>query len=66
VGAEAHGDVEGTRVTDVVDYAWPAGPVSSILVSSILDALGGRLQIRQLFHYRQRQLLRLLRNATPS
>jgi ligand-binding SRPBCC domain-containing protein len=71
VGAEAHGDVEGTRVTDVVDYAWPAGPVSSIPVSSIpvssiLDVLGGRLQIRQLFHSRQRQLLRLLRNATPS
>jgi ligand-binding SRPBCC domain-containing protein len=63
VGAEAHGDVQGTRVTDVVDYAWPIAPASSVM-----DALGGRLQIRQLFHSRQRRLLRLLRKeaATPS
>ncbi|MFL6428916.1 MAG: SRPBCC family protein [Acidobacteriaceae bacterium] len=56
LGAEMHGDVDGTRVTDVVDYAWPGGPISSAL-----DMLGGRLQIRGLFHYRQRKLLRLLR-----
>jgi hypothetical protein len=63
VGAETHGDVQGTRVTDVVDYAWPIAPASSVM-----DALGGRLQIRQLFHSRQRKLLRLLRKeaATPS
>jgi ligand-binding SRPBCC domain-containing protein len=62
VGAETHGDVQGTRVTDVVDYAWPMATASSVM-----DALGGRLQIRQLFHSRQRQLLRLLRKeaATP-
>jgi ligand-binding SRPBCC domain-containing protein len=68
VGPETHGDVQGTRVTDVVDYAWPAGPFSSAIFSSAIDALGGRLQIRQLFHHRQRQLVRLLRKeaATPS
>jgi ligand-binding SRPBCC domain-containing protein len=55
VGAERHGDVSGTRVTDVVDYAWPGGSLSSAL-----DVLGGRLRIRRLFHYRQRQLRRLL------
>jgi ligand-binding SRPBCC domain-containing protein len=61
VGAETHGDVDGTRVTDVVDYAWPMGPFSSAAFSSAIDALGGRLQIRWLFHHRQRKLLRLLR-----
>jgi ligand-binding SRPBCC domain-containing protein len=55
VRAEAHGEVEGTRVTDVVDYQWLRG-----WVGRAIDALGGRLQIRQLFRYRQRQLLRLL------
>jgi ligand-binding SRPBCC domain-containing protein len=73
VGAEPHGDVDGTRVTDVVDYAWPLGPFSSAAFSSAafssaIDALGGRLQIRRLFHHRQRKLLRLLRKqaAIPS
>jgi ligand-binding SRPBCC domain-containing protein len=68
VGAETHGDVDGTRVTDVVDYAWPMGPFSSAAFSSAIDALGGRLQIRWLFHHRQRKLLRLLRTeaAIPS
>lgn len=59
VGAETHGDVDGTRVTDVVDYAWPAGRLGSVM-----DVLGGRLRIRQLFHHRQRKLLRLLRKET--
>ncbi len=57
VRAEAHGEVEGTRITDVVDYQWLRGSLGRAI-----DALGGRLQIRQLFHYRQRQLLRLLRD----
>ena len=55
VRAEAHGDAEGTRITDVVDYQWLRGSVDRAI-----DALGGRLQMRQLFRYRQRQLLRLL------
>jgi ligand-binding SRPBCC domain-containing protein len=59
VNPEMHGEVAGTRVTDVVDYQWPGGSASSAI-----DLLGGRLQIRQLFHYRQRRLLRLLRKET--
>ncbi|MCU1313829.1 MAG: cyclase/dehydrase [Acidobacteriaceae bacterium] len=55
VNAEAHGDVAGTRITDVVDYEWPVGPLSLFV-----DVLGGRLQIRQIFRYRQRQTERLL------
>jgi ligand-binding SRPBCC domain-containing protein len=56
VKAEAHGDGDGTRVTDVVDYEWPVGRLSGAM-----DALGGRLQLRLFFRYRQRQFLRLLR-----
>lgn len=56
VAAEAHGDEDGTRITDVVDYQWLGRPADRAI-----DALGGRLQIRRLFRYRQRQLLRLLR-----
>jgi len=55
VTAEAHGDVQGTRITDVVDYEWPVGPLSPLL-----DLFGGRLQIRRIFRYRQRQTERLL------
>ena len=58
--AESRRGVDGTRVTDVVDYAWPAGPLSPLV-----DALGGRLQIRQIFRYRQQQALRLLSAAAP-
>jgi ligand-binding SRPBCC domain-containing protein len=58
VNAETHGDADGTRVTDVVDYEWPTGRLSGAI-----DALGGRLRIRQLFRYRQHQLLRLLGNG---
>jgi hypothetical protein len=54
-----HGDIAGTRVTDVVDYQWPGGSAGSAI-----DLFGGRLQIRQLFHYRQRRLLLLLRKET--
>lgn len=63
VSPETHGEVEGTRISDVVDYEWPGGSFGSAV-----DLLGGRLQIRQIFHYRQRRVLRLLRNetATPS
>lgn len=57
VSAEAHGDAEGTRITDVVDYEWLRGSGNRII-----DALGGRLQIRRLFRYRQRRLVRLLSN----
>jgi ligand-binding SRPBCC domain-containing protein len=59
VNPEMHGDVAGTRVTDVVDYQWPGSSASAVI-----DLLGGRLQIRQLFRYRQRRLLRLLRKET--
>jgi ligand-binding SRPBCC domain-containing protein len=55
VSPEAHGEVEGTRVTDVVDYQWLRGSANHAV-----DVLGGRLQIRRLFRYRQRQLLRML------
>jgi ligand-binding SRPBCC domain-containing protein len=56
VKAEARGGADGTRVTDVVDYEWPVGRLSVAM-----DVLGGRLQLRQIFRYRQRQFLRLLR-----
>jgi ligand-binding SRPBCC domain-containing protein len=52
---EAHGSSHGARVTDVVDYEWPVRRLSGAI-----DVLGGRLQLRQLFRYRQRQVLRLL------
>jgi ligand-binding SRPBCC domain-containing protein len=55
VNAEMHGNLAGTRVTDVVDYAWPGGSAGSVI-----DLLGGRLQIRQVFRYRQRRFLHLL------
>lgn len=63
VSAEARGNAEGTRVTDVVDYEWPVRRLSGAI-----DMLGGRLGMRQIFSYRQRKLVRLLRKetATPS
>jgi ligand-binding SRPBCC domain-containing protein len=63
VSAEARGGAEGTRVTDVVDYEWPIRSLSGVI-----DMLGGRLGVRQIFSFRQRKLLRLLRKetATPS
>jgi ligand-binding SRPBCC domain-containing protein len=59
VSTEMHGEVEGTRVVDVVDYEWPASQIGSAI-----DLLGGRLQIRQIFRYRQRRFLRLLLKET--
>lgn len=53
---EEHRGSQGTRVTDVLDYAWPA-------LSPLIDSLGGRLQIRQIFRFRQQQTLRLLKQA---
>jgi ligand-binding SRPBCC domain-containing protein len=55
VTAETHGAIAGTRITDVVDYEWPLGPLSPVV-----DMFGGRLQIRRIFRYRQRQTERLL------
>jgi ligand-binding SRPBCC domain-containing protein len=59
VSPEPHGDTEGTRITDVVDYQWLRGSANRAI-----DALGGRLQIRRLFRSRHRKLLRLLRQET--
>lgn len=56
ISREPHGDTEGTRVTDVVDYQWSRGSANRSI-----DALGGRLQIRRLFRYRQQRLARLLK-----
>lgn len=61
VTAEQHADTAGTRITDVVDYEWPGGPIGSAL-----NLLGGRLQIRQIFHYRQRQVVRLLKAVSSA
>lgn len=55
VRAENHGEAEGTRITDVVDYQWLRGSANRAI-----DAMGGRLWIRRLFRYRRRQLIRLL------
>jgi ligand-binding SRPBCC domain-containing protein len=56
VRPEAHGDANGTRVIDVVDYQWLRGAANRAI-----DVIGGRLQLCHLFHYRQRKLVRLLR-----
>ena len=55
VSEEQRHDTPGTLITDAVDYAWPVG-----VFSPVLDALGGQLQIRQIFRYRKQQVLRLL------
>ena len=52
VMVETHRGIPGARITDVVDYAWPVGPLNGLI-----DALGGRLQIRQIFRYRQQRVL---------
>lgn len=57
VAPERHGDVDGTRITDAVDYDWPLRPLSPFM-----DMVFGRLQIRAIFRYRQQQLLKLLRS----
>jgi ligand-binding SRPBCC domain-containing protein len=56
--AEQRGTEHGTRITDVVDYAWLPG-----LLNPVIDALGGRLQLRRIFRFRQQQTLRLLRQS---
>ncbi len=55
IAPEQNGSVAGTRITDVVDYAWPVRALSPAI-----DALGGRLQIRQIFRFRQSRTLSLL------
>ena len=56
--AEQRGSEQGTRITDAVDYAWLPGPLNAVI-----DTLGGRLQLRQIFRFRQQQTLRLLRQG---
>lgn len=53
--AERHGALEGTRITDAVDYDWP---IQSI--SPLIDMFGGRLQIQSIFRFRHRATERLL------
>ncbi len=55
VTAEERGGVAGTRVTDHVVYAFPFG-----VLGDLAWAFGGALQVRSLFRYRQKQLLKLL------
>jgi ligand-binding SRPBCC domain-containing protein len=53
--AEVRDGVQGTVVKDAVTYAFPLG-----LLGDMANLLGGALQMRSLFHYRQRQLVKLL------
>ncbi len=55
VRAEVRDGVAGTSVTDDVTYAFPFGPLGDLAY-----LFGGALQVRSLFRYRQRQLLKLL------
>ena len=55
VREESRGGVRGTSVTDAVAYAFPFG-----VLGDAAYGLGGALQVRALFRYRQRQLLKLL------
>ena len=55
VREETRDGVRGTTVTDAVTYAFPFGPLGDVAY-----LLGGALQVRSLFRYRQRQLLKLL------
>ncbi len=50
--------VEGTNVTDDVTYAMKFG-----VLGDVANTLGGALQMRSLFRFRQRQLLKLLAGA---
>lgn len=49
-------DVQGTQVTDDVTYAFPLGPLGELAYW-----LGGALQVRALFAFRQKQVAKLLR-----
>lgn len=53
--AEARGGVSGTVVTDEVTYEMKFG-----LLGELANSLGGELQMRGLFGFRQKQLLKLL------
>ncbi len=55
VRGETRAQVRGTSVTDHVTYAFPLG-----LLGEAANLLGGELQVKSLFHYRQRQLMKLL------
>ena len=55
VKAAVQDGMEGTSVTDDVTYAFPGGPLGDIA-----NALGGALQVKSIFRYRQQQLLKLL------
>ncbi len=55
VASEKRNGVLGTLVTDDVTYEMKFG-----LLGELANLLGGELQMRALFGYRQRQLLRLL------
>ena len=56
---EDRGGESGTVVTDDVTYEMKFGPLGEIG-----NMLGGSLQMQSLFHYRQRQLVKLLTAAT--
>lgn len=58
VEAASQEGVAGTLVTDDVTYEMKFGPLGELA-----NRLGGAWQMRSLFHYRQRQLLRLLADA---
>lgn len=61
VAAEERDGVAGTSVTDHVVYAFPFG-----VLGDLAWAFGGALQVRSLFQYRQRQLLKLLPASLPA
>ena len=55
VQTESRAGVNGTIVTDDVTYAMKLGPLGDFA-----NLLGGAMQMRALFRYRQRQLLKML------
>lgn len=52
---EERAGMPGTSVTDEVTYAFPLGPLGDLA-----NILGGEAQVRSIFKFRQKQLLRLL------
>ncbi len=61
VHAETRQGRPGALVTDDVTYAFPFG-----VLGDLAYLAGGALQVRSIFLYRQRQLLRLLPKATAA
>ena len=59
VRAEERAGVSGTVVEDELTYAFPFG-----VLGDAVNLLGGALQVRSIFRYRQKQLLRLLPERT--